>query len=106
MNRRPSFSPAAICDARGHEWRKLKPPQGRPFERCVRCRAERGGTCNIADDIAATKLVEAAKAGKLAPEVAAGVLYLNKVRSEQSLVIRQLKNVAGYERLPPRSRRH
>lgn len=100
------FSLAKLCDKQGHSWRKIRPPSGIPFYRCTRCTAERGGTGNVADDIAATRLIEAAKAGKLAPDVAAGVLYLNKVRAEQSLVIRQLKNVSGYERLPPRQRRH
>ena len=103
---RPSFSGAEICDALGHRWKALKPPSGKSFERCLRCRAERGRLDPddfprvMSDDIAAARLVAAAKAGALAPDIAAGVLYLNRVRADQALVILQLQNVLGYVRRP------
>lgn len=91
---RPSFSPTAVCDSQGHQWRTLKPPSGKAFERCMRCRAERGGSMNLppVDDIVASKLVAAARAGTLSPEVAAGVLYLDKVRSDQARTIEQFQS--------------
>lgn len=56
------------------------------------------------DDLYATRLVQAAKSGaafvdQMPPEdIVRGALYLNKVRAEQSLVIRQLKaSLASHE---------
>lgn len=112
---RPHFSPAALCNSQGHQWRKPKPTSGVPFERCLRCGAERGGTRlairsgRIPDDVLAARAIEAAKAGKLASmssdDLAPAILYLAKVRVDQAFVISKLQKDADYEPPARRERR-